>query len=65
MNILQGGTFMEGALYGISKASYRFDLDNGKVLLKKASSNMEYDFTIEDKSFKTVMDISEKTKKVK
>lgn len=65
MNIVQGGTFMEGEMYGDFKGSYRFDLDNGKVLLKKSSGNMEYTFLMEDKYFKTVMSISEKTKKVK
>jgi len=65
LNLLQGGIFLEGTMSGEYKYFYRFDLDAGKVLLSKGSGNMDYTFQIEDKSFRSVINISAKIKKVK
>ena len=65
LNFLQGGMFFEGTMSGESKYSYRFDIDTGKVLLRKGSGKMDYAFQMEDNSLRSVMYLSEKTKKVK
>ncbi|MBC8256427.1 MAG: hypothetical protein H8E85_03880 [Candidatus Marinimicrobia bacterium] len=65
LNLLQNGIFMEGTMSGEFKYSFRFDIDAGKVLLRKGSGKMDYEFQMEDKSFRSVINISEKTKKVK
>ena len=65
LNLLQGGIFLEGTMSGEFKYSYRFDIDAGKVLLRKGSGKMDYAFQLEDKSFRSVINISAKIKKVK
>lgn len=65
MKIVLGNMIMDGRMNGEFKNSYRFDLDLGKTLLKKGAGTFKWNFSMEDKNFKSTMRITEKTKKVK
>ena len=65
MRFMTRGIFMEGPMTGELKHSYRFDLNNGKIIKQTSYGEMDMHLTMEGQSWRTVINLSDKQKKVK
>ena len=65
MRFMQSGMFFEGPMTGEMKHSYRFDLNNGKIIKQTSSGEMDMHLTMEGQSWRTIINLSDKRKKVK
>ena len=61
----QDSKVFEGSLAGAMKTKYRFDVTNNYTVLSKSSGALKWDFTFEGEAFSAIMEMSEKTKRIK
>ena len=61
----QDSKVFEGSLAGAMKTKYRFDVTNNYTVLSKSSGALKWDFTFEGEAFSAIMEMSEKTKRMK
>ena len=64
LSMVQGGKLFEGDVNGIIKGKVLFDLDMGKMILIQSSGSLNWDFSMEDKSFSGAMDMTHKQRMI-